>query len=270
MAGTLDGKVTVITGGASGIGEATVRLFAAEGARVVIADIQDQPGEALARGIGANAVYQHTDVSREDDVRGAIDRALKEFGALDVMFNNAGSLGAVGPIAETTADDFERTMGVLLRGVFFGIKHAAGIMQPKGAGSIISTASIAGIQPGWGPHLYAAMKAAVIQLTRTTALELGESGVRVNCICPGGIVTPLIGSLGGARQVPLDDLKVGMAKSQPIQRAGLPEDVAQAALWLASEGASFVTGEALVVDGGMALGPLWSRQTPAFTQRRQQ
>ncbi|HEY8172778.1 MAG TPA: glucose 1-dehydrogenase [Dehalococcoidia bacterium] len=266
--GKLDGKVAVVTGGASGIGEATVRLFCAEGASVVVADIQDDRGRAIADEIGKWAVYRHTDVSVEDDVRGAIDTAISTFGSLDVMYNNAGALGAVGPIAQISADEFERTIGVLLRSVFYGIKHAAATMQPRGEGSIVSTASIAGIQPGWGPHLYSMAKAAVIQLTRSAAVELGESGVRVNCICPGGIATPLIRSLGGARDVPIDALKTAMAKSQPIQRAGLPEDIAQAALWLASSDSSFVTGEALVVDGGMALGPLWSRQTPAFTRRR--
>ena len=267
--GVLQGRVALVTGGASGIGAATVRRFAAEGARVVIVDLQDALGEALAEELGAAAVYQHADVAREADVAAAVDRALDGFGRLDVCFNNAGFGGALGPIAEIPAAEFDATVGVLLRGVFLGIKHAARAMLPQRAGSILSTASVAALQAGFGPHVYSACKAAVVQLTRSVAMELGESGVRVNCICPGGIATPLLtrafGELPGAQ----DFLKTTLAAAQPIRRAGLPEDIAEAALFLASDASSFVNGHALVVDGGLSGGRLWSSTPEAFRRYRQ-
>jgi NAD(P)-dependent dehydrogenase (short-subunit alcohol dehydrogenase family) len=263
--GRLDGRVAVITGGASGIGEGTVRLFAAEGARVVIADIQDARGEALAAELGSTVVYQRTDVSREDDVRACIKRASDDFGRLDCLFNNAGFGGAVGPIEEITVDEYDSTMSVQLRGVFLGIKYAAPIMGAQGSGSIISTASVAGLRAGEGPHIYSVAKAGVIQLTKTAALELGESGVRVNCICPGAIVTPLV-SAGGTRSV--EDVQRVFTMFQPIRRSGMPEDIAQAALWLASDDSSFVNGHALVVDGGFMAGRQWSQQPEMFRTHR--
>src|SRR5258706_3029392 len=193
----LDGKVAVIPGGASGIGHAAVRLFVEEGCRVVIADLQDDKGAALAEELGKSASYRHVDVSREADVSGAIAHAVARFGRLDCIFNNAGAGGVTGPIAEIPAEGFDATIGVLLRGVFLGMKHAAPVMKRQGSGSIISTASVAGLRTGLGPHIYSAAKAAVIHLTHSVAMELGESGVRVNCICPGGIATPIFGkSLG--------------------------------------------------------------------------
>lgn len=266
--GRLDGKVALITGGASGIGQGSARRFVAEGAHVVIADVQDELGQALASECDGAAVYQRCDVMVEEDVRGAVAAAVARFGRLDVMFNNAGRLGATGSIAEITREEFDETVGLLLRGVFFGVKHAARVMLDQGSGSIINTASIAGLHVGWGPHLYSVAKAGVIQLTKTASVELGEKNVRVNAICPGGIATPLLQTLSGSRDVPMDALRAGLAHSQPIQRAGEPEDVAQTAVWLASDEASFVTGAAIVVDGGMALGPMWSRQTPHFRERR--
>ena len=258
--GRLDGKVAVVTGGASGIGEGTVRLFANEGCRVVIADIQDRKGETLADTLGGAAVYQRTDVSQEDEVEQAVQRALDEYGRLDCMFNNAGLAGAGGPIEEIATDNYDSLMSVLLRGVFLGMKHAAPVMKAQGSGSIISTASVAGLRAGYGGHVYSAAKAAVIHLTRTVAMELGESGIRVNCICPGGIATPifrpLFGDVDDATVV--EAIKSRLTDRQPIKRGGLPEDIANAALWLASEEASFVTGHALVVDGGLTGGPLWS------------
>ena len=260
--GKLDGKVAVITGGASGIGDATVRLFVQEGCRVVIADVQDDRGARLAEELGKSASYLHADVSQEAQVSGAIVHAVSRFGRLDCLFNNAGAGGVAGPIEEIPADGFDRTMGVLLRGVFLGMKHAAPIMKRQGGGSIISTASVAGLQAGYGPHVYSAAKAAVVHLTRSVAMELGESGVRVNCICPGGIATPIFGSALGLAGPEADRvaelMKTLLATRQPIQRAGLPEDVARAALWLASEESSFVNGHALIVDGGLTGGRMWS------------
>jgi len=258
----LAGKVALITGGASGIGEATVRLFVAEGAAVTIADIQDERGRRLAAELGARTAFAHTDVSREADVEAAVADAVRRFGRLDCIFNNAGYGGVGGRIEAVTVAGFDETIGVLLRGVLLGMKHAAPVMKRQGGGSIISTASVAGLRSGFGPHVYSAAKAAVIQLTRTVAMELGEHNVRVNCICPGGIATPIFGK-GLGMSVEEADALVPLMKGvlenvQPIKRAGLPEDIAQAALWLASDDSTFVNGEALVVDGGISGGRSWS------------
>jgi len=256
--GRLDDKVAVITGGASGMGAATARRFVAEGAQVVICDLNDDAGAALAGSLGDAAVFVKTDVTKEDDVAAAIAVAHDRWGRLDCMFNNAGFGGALGPIDETTEDDFDITFDVLLKGVFFGIKHAAPIMKAQRSGSIISTASVAGLQAGWSPHLYATAKAAVIQLTRSTALELGEYGVRVNCICPGVIATPLAIGRDQSDEA-IAAFKASTASLQPIGRVGEPEDIANAALWLASDESTFVTGQAQVVDGGVNAGRPWSR-----------
>ena len=165
----LKDKVAVITGGASGIGEGTVLRFVEEGARVVIADLQDEPGRALAARLGDVARFVHTDVTVESDVAGAVDTAVAAFGRLDVMFNNAGIVGAVGRIAETSTDQWDRTVSILMRGVFLGMKHAARVMVPQGGGAIVSTSSTAGILGGLGPHCYTACKHAVIGLTKSVA-----------------------------------------------------------------------------------------------------
>ena len=212
--------------------------------------------------LGPNADYLHADVSLEDDVERAVRNANETFGRLDVMFNNAGIAGAVGSIEEVSAEAFDETIGVLLKGVFLGIKHAATVMKAQGTGSIINTASVAGIRTGYGNHIYSAAKAGVIQLTRSVAMELGESGVRVNCICPGFIATPMIGRARGLSveeaDEKLDIVKDSFEGAQPIRRTGLPEDIAKAALWLASDDSGFVNGQALVVDGGVTGGRMWS------------
>jgi len=255
-------KVALITGGASGIGEGTVRLFVTEGATVMIADIQDERGQRLAAELGDRAAYVHTDVSREGDVQAAVADTVGRFGRLDCIFNNAGYGGVGGRIEAIPIDGFDATIGVLLRGVLLGMKHAAPVMKRQGGGSIISTASVAGLRAGFGPHVYSAAKAAVIQLTLTVAMELGEHNIRVNCICPGGIATPIFGKgLGMSAEeadaiVPL--MKGVLESVQPIKRSGLPEDIAQAALWLASDDSTFVKGNALVVDGGLSGGCSWS------------
>ena len=258
----LGGKIALITGGASGIGEATVRLFVEEGATVVVADIQDDRGARLAKELGARASYVHTDVSREADVQGAIQTAVARHGRLDCLFNNAGFAGVGGSIEEIPVAGFDETIGVLLRGVFLGMKHAAPVMKRNGGGSIISTASVAGLRTGMGPHVYSAAKAAVIHLTRSVAMELGEAGIRVNCICPGGIATPIFGKGLGMSAEQADEIlplmKGVLQNVQPIKRSGLPDDIAQAALWLASDESSFVNGHALVVDGGLSGGRSWS------------
>ncbi len=254
----LDGKVAVITGGASGIGEGTVRLFVEEGARVVVADVLDDRGHALAEELGTTVNFVHADVSQEDDVRGAIGQAVSRFGQLDCMYNNAGFGGVAGPIDETPMDGYDATMAVLLRGVFAGIKHAAAVMKQQRSGSIISTASVAGLQAGFAGHVYSAAKAAIISLTRTAAVELGEFGIRVNCICPGAIATPIFGKAVGLPPEIADQTVEPMSKVlatfQPIARSGTPADIAKAALWLASDDAAFVSGHALVVDGALTSG----------------
>lgn len=250
MAGRLDGKVAVITGGGNGIGRATVLRFLAEGARVVFADLNEQTGAetlALAQqaGTDSRARFVRADVAREADVEAAIALATKDFGRLDVMFNNAGVAGAFGPITDITEADWDYTFDVLVKGVFFGMKHAARALKAQGGGGvIISTASIAGLSGGDGPQAYSASKAAVINLTRAVAVELAPLRIRVNAICPGGILTPLIhrGNVEAMRPV--------LEKFQPWPEAGQPEHIAGAALYLASDDATFVTGEALVVDGG--------------------
>ena len=262
----LAGKVALISGGASGIGARTAALFVAEGCRVMIADMQEERGRALAAELGREARFAPVDVSRERQVRAAIDACVDAFGRLDCIFNNAGLVGAMGPIAETEVEEFDLAFSVLLRGVFLGIKHAAPVMIEQGAGSIINTASVAGLQGGIGPHTYSAAKAAVIALSRSVALELAEHQVRVNCIAPGYIGTPLATNSVGQPESVLEERKQRFASAQPIPRVGEPQDIAQAALWLASEDSSFVTGETLVVDGGLTLGRPWQKQ-PAMMRK---
>jgi len=257
--GELDGRVAIITGGASGIGAATTRLFVQNGARVVVGDLQSDLGDAMARELSPNVVFQRTDVSNEDDVRTMVSRAETSFGRLDCVFNNAGFGGALGGIAETTVEEWDLTFHVLVRGVFLGMKHAAPLLRRQG-GSIISTASVAGLLGGYSPHAYAAAKAAVVQLTKSVALEMAEDRVRVNCICPGFIATPLALNTVGKPESAMEPRKSTMTQAQPIERPGEPTDIAEMALFLASDRSSFVTGQAFVVDGGFAAGRPWRDQ----------
>jgi NAD(P)-dependent dehydrogenase (short-subunit alcohol dehydrogenase family) len=270
--GVLDGKVTVITGGASGIGAATTRLFVREGSRVVIADILDANGTKMASDLGEAVAYVHTDVTNERDIEAAIATAVQRFGRLDCLFNNAGVGGVDSPIGETDAVKLDATISLLFRAVVLGMKHAAPVMKQQGCGAIINTASVAGMRTGFGPHVYSGLKAAVIHLTRSVAMELGESGVRVNSICPGGIVTPIFGRSLGLPAVQAEErlpvLQEVFAQMQPIRRAGQPEDIANAALWLASDASSFVNGHALVVDGGVTGGVGWSQAQMMFDNVR--
>lgn len=248
--GRLDGKVAVITGGASGIGEGTVRRFVEEGARVVVADVQDEPGRALAAEIGSSARFVHTDVTSEDDVAAAVDRAVAEFGRLDVMFNNAGIVGAVGRIAETPAEQWDRTVAILMRGVFLGMKHSSRVMVPQKSGVIISTSSTAGILGGLGPHCYTACKHAVIGLTKSVASELAQHGVRVNAISPGNTVTAMTSAVMTGDHTATDVATKHIASGSLLGIAGLPIDIANAAVYLASDEARYVTAHTLVVDAG--------------------
>jgi NAD(P)-dependent dehydrogenase (short-subunit alcohol dehydrogenase family) len=261
LMGSLDGRVAIVTGGASGIGARSVRLFVEQGARVVIGDMQEELGRSVAGELRGAALFQRAEVSREDDVRALVGRAEKEFGRLDCIFNNAGFGGALGPVSDTPVEEFDVTFAVLVRGVFLGMKHAAPLLRRQG-GSVINTASVAGLVAGYSPHAYAAAKAAVIQLSRSVALELAPQRVRVNCICPGFIATPLaLNTVGRATTgAQVEKAKAGMANAQPIPRAGEPDDIAQMALWLASDASSFVTGQHFVVDGGFSAGRAWSEQ----------
>jgi len=267
--GRLDGKVAVVTGGSGGIGEASARLFHSEGVSLVIADIRDGRGEALARELGPRASYVHCDVSVEAEVKAAVGHALDHFGGLDIMFNNAGIAGAVGGVEEVTVEAFDRTLAVNLRGVFLGVKHAASAMKRRGRGSIINTASVAGIRAGYGNHVYSAAKAGVIQFTRSVAMELGESGIRVNCVLPGFIPTPMIGLARGLSaeeaEGKLRVVEEAFTGAQPIRGPGEPLDIARAALWLASDESAFVNGHALVVDGGASVGRMWSTYQEAIS-----
>ena len=266
--GRLDGKVAVITGGSSGIGKATVKLFAKEGAYVVFGDILDDLGKALAEELGSNVSYLHTNVRNESEIKALIALAVEKYDRLDVMFNNAGFGGVAGMIEETPTDAFDVTMEVMFRSVFLGMKHAAPVMKKQKSGSIISTASVAGLRTGMGPHIYSAAKAAIIHLTRTVAMELGIHNIRVNCVCPGGIATAIFGRGFGFPQDKAERLtnlmKVGLADLQPIKRAGLPEDVANAVLWLASDDSTFINGNPLVVDGGLIGGRMWGENREEF------
>ncbi len=267
MMGRLDGIRAVITGAASGIGEATTRLFIKEGAAVVLADIDDDRGERITDELGERCRYVHADVSREGAIDAAVAAAAGAFGGLDCLFNNAGNTGSTGGLEEMDLATFDRTVAVHLRGVFLGIRAAARIMRPQGHGSIINTASVAGLAANYGGHDYSACKAAILQLTRTTANELGEDGVRVNAICPGPIATPIFARAAGLdgeqAQRTVDFMTAALSELAPIRRAGQPVDIAEAALWLASDASSYVNGQAIAVDGGLLTGPLRRQQQPA-------
>ena len=195
MGSRLEGKVAAITGAASGFGAAAARLFVSEGCKVALGDIQDEAGAAVAAELGDSAVFAHCDVTSEDDVANLVDAAVSAFGRLDVMFNNADIVGAVGPIDTTPAEEWKATLDILLNGVFYGVKHAARVMKPQGAGAIVSMSSTAGILGGLGPHTYTAAKHAVVGLTKSAAAELCRFGIRVNCISPAGMATPMVANV---------------------------------------------------------------------------
>jgi NAD(P)-dependent dehydrogenase (short-subunit alcohol dehydrogenase family) len=260
---TVSGKVAVVTGATSGIGARTAELFVAEGARVVLAGRRRDEGEEWAAKLGPDALFVRTDVALESDVDVLMKRTVDVFGRLDVLVNNAGYGGiAPGGIEAVDLAAFERLIAVHAGGVLAGMKHAARIMVPQGAGSIINVASIGGQVAGWTDIMYSAAKAAVLQLTRSAAIELGLHGIRVNSVSPGPLPTGIFGKAAGLAAADADRTAEQLAPAfvaaleghQAIRRAGRPDDVAAAALWLASDASSFVNGQDIAVDGGITAG----------------
>lgn len=266
MSKRLEDKVAIVTGGASGMGRASALTFLDEGAQVVIADLNEKTAQdtldlAGERGHGGSIHFFRTDVSQERDIEALVAFAQAEFGRLDCMFNNAGLGGAMGPITETSVEDWDRTCAVLLRSVFLGIKHAGRALRERG-GSIINTASTAGLNGGSGPAAYSAAKAGVINLTLNAAVELAAGRVRVNVIVPGGILTPMVPAETS------EEMLRFMKGRQPWPEAGTAQDIANAALYLASDESRFCTGSTLLVDGGlMAWGPALFPHSGAHQQQ---
>ncbi|MEM4259288.1 MAG: glucose 1-dehydrogenase [Candidatus Pacearchaeota archaeon] len=249
----LQNKVAVITGGNSGIGKATALLFAREGARVVIGARDAEAGRIVVDEIkktGGKAVFVKTDVSKETEVKNLVDFAVKLFGKIDIMFNNAG-IELTKPVTETTSEELDNVLNVNLKGVFYGCKHVIPHMMKNGGGSIINSASVAGIIGSPNLAAYSASKGGVVSLTKEIAIDYSKNNIRVNCICPGAIDTPMVRRFVERSPYPekvLEDL----ARMHPLGRIGKPEEIANAVLFLASDESSFITGHALIIDGGLS------------------
>ncbi len=258
MPGRLQGKVAIVTGATSGIGEGTAERFVKEGAQVVLAGRSEDKGKAIAARLGKQALFCRTDVTREADIVAMVECAKNHFGRLDVLFNNAGGSTAGLWSKDVTEEGFVYDMKLLVGSVLFGAKHAAPLMKANGGGSIINNASIAGMRSGYGPVVYSAAKGGVIQLTVTLAMELAPMRIRVNAISPGTIETPIFGKVLGLGEEKIQQSlsAVGEALKDVGQlgRVGVPEDIAQAAVYLGSDESSFVTGHNLLVDAGAIMG----------------
>ena len=251
--GALDGTVAIVTGGSSGIGERIVELFVEQRAKVVVAARRQEEGAALEKRLGVRFI--RADVSNESEVKTMVDQTVKWFGRVDCLVNNAGVPSPMVSITEIDVPTIDQLLAVNVRGVLLGIKHVAPVMLAQNAGSIINIGSIAGLRGGVSGHIYSATKAAVQSITRSAGAELGEKGIRVNTISPGAIVTGIFAKNAGVEASKADRLtdviKGAFATLQPIPRAGMPEDIAQAAVFLAGDGSSFINGQNIVVDGGM-------------------
>lgn len=261
MAGELEGKVAIVTGGARGLGQGMVEMFVEEGARVVIADLREEEGTALAERLGNAVRFRRTDVSSRDDVQALVDHAVAEFGGLHAIVNNAGITdNSMNALLEADFDQFERIMAINVKGVMLGTQIAARHMAKHGGGSVINVSSISGVQAGFGFFSYRASKAAVINFTKTAACELGVNLVRVNCICPGNIPTEM-GQFAATSGLESDkavrikqavnDVRMGW---QPLKRQGSPRDIAGGAVYFASDRSAQVTGQILSIDGGATAG----------------
>ncbi|MEX1009331.1 MAG: SDR family oxidoreductase [Acidimicrobiia bacterium] len=257
MGEELAGKVAIVTGGASGIGRATAELFVEEGAQVVIADVNADRGVEVAAGLGAAAAFKRTDVSDADEVQALVDFAVGHFGGLHVMFNNAGIGSAFTRFLDNDLADYERVMAVNLFGVMVGSQRSARHMAEHGGGSIINTSSIAALTGGAGPIMYRAAKAAVIQFSRSIAIDLADYGIRVNCIAPGHIPTGITNY----------DMAAVIRHTQPLQRLGSSEDVANAVLFLAGDRSAQITGIVVPVDGGTTAGPPANQMREILSKR---
>jgi len=263
--GQLDGKCAIVTGATSGIGRRTVERFVEEGAKVVFCGRREALGLDLQKSLGRErAIFVKADVTLEPDVIRVVDACVREFGRVDCLFNNAGGPAPGGGVEGIPVEGFDAAMAVLVRSVMLGMKHVAPHMTKQRSGSIINNGSVAGVRAGLSSQTYSAAKAAVVHFSTCVAMQLGESGVRVNCISPGGIATGIFGKALGlpteAAEKSAEAVKAGLAKLQPIPRAGLPDDIANAAVFLASDAASFINGQNLVVDGGLVGGRSWSTQ----------
>ena len=273
--GRLDGKITIVTGATSGIGRRTVELFVEEGAKVVATGRREELGRTLEAALGKdNCLFVTADATREDDVKRVFDACLSKWGRVDCLFNNAGGPAPVGGIETVPVEGFDAAMATLVRSVMLGMKHAAPIMMAQGSGSIINNGSVAGRRAGYSTSMiYGAAKAAVNHLTVCVAMQLGEKNVRVNSISPGGIATGIFAKALGLPPDKADSyaeaMKAGFAKNQPIPRAGIVDDIAKAAIFLASDDSTFINGHDLVVDGGIVGGRLWTPHQEGVKAMRQ-
>ncbi len=271
MVNVLEGKVAVVTGAARGIGEASARRFVEEGARVVLGDVLDELGEALADSLGSSALYRHADVTQPGQVQALVDTAVEEFGGLHIMFNNAGTMGALQPdFLEEDFLTFRKTIEINLLGPMLGASYAARHMARNGGGCILSTASSSALYGGYGIIPYRATKAGVVSMTKSLAVELGKYGIRVNSISPGPTRTPMTAVMDGAPEDKVEELAdismECMRGRMPLGRLGAPEDIANAAVFLASDLAAQITGVDLAVDGGETLGNM--ENTAEIIQQR--